>query len=520
MDLGVRHAGHGHGHGGSHFANVKYGYIILGLSLVYAAYVSVARYLYLRKWNKQARTPTGFLRAAAFGHLAIHVIVWILIFTVLLFMNVHNLSTTYSMVLKRLGRLAYCLVPLDAVLALRPAFLGPHASYLQHLGLHKWLLRLILVAVVAHGIGYSVKWLIEHRFWNRTLAWRNFLGVVPFWMTLVLLVVSLRPVRRKIYGLFYIWHNVTVFAFTGFMLWHARPGVTDILVLAFLLYGIQIFLRIRYTFKLEKVTIFDTEESLLRLVRLQKPPNYPVEWVPGSHLRFSWRLTNWRYWVWPSHPFSICSLPNDSTVDLVVKKGLRFEIFLSLEYSMTSPYSLVPPPLFDTADNVHVICGGSGISLGVPVYRYFKKNSSVLANMTWCVRNASDTFVLSELGISHPVDVFVTKGELSSTMFVNNGSEEDYGLLNSKGDDLELESLNLEETDSTNPFADEFKMLQDVVKFKRGRPLFDEIFSQFRETDEPRNKWIVVCGPSSLINAVKKWGKLHQVQVFEEVYDM
>ncbi|PSK40499.1 hypothetical protein C7M61_000144 [Candidozyma pseudohaemuli] len=501
MSIESRHAGHGHG---NHFANVKYGHIIFGISVAYALYVSVARYLYLRKWNNQAKAPTGLVKSAAYGNLWVSVVFWTFLILFLSFINVENLATMWVIVIKRLGRVGYCLVPLDAVLALRPACLGPHALYLEHLALHKWLSRVIVVATTAHGIGYWVKWIIELRFWAQNVRYQNFLGVVPFLMSVLLLAVSIRPARRKIYAFFYIWHNATVFAFTFFMLWHARPGVTDVLIFSFCIYGLQVFLRIKFTHRLEKMTIVDPEDSQLRLVKLQKPPNYPAEWIPGSHLRMSWKITNWKYWVYPTHPYSIGSLPGDATIDLVIKKGFRFEMFSSLEYSISLPYCSVPPPLYQTADNVHVICGGSGISLGVPIYRYLKQNSSVITNMTWCVRNDNDVFVLPST--MDPIDVYVTKAE--TTLFVNNNQEEDHGLLNK---DVELELLDGSGTSSPPELA---------VNFKKGRPIFDEIFAHFGDTAEPDNKWIVVCGPSALIEAVKKWGKVNHVHVFEELYDM
>lgn len=518
MSIKARHAGHGHG---NHYANIKYGYITLAVSAAFMVYLIATRFLFIKRWKSQARTPSGVLRFLSEGSLTLRVLIWTILVVGILFANVSNLGTSYTVVLKRLGRVGYCLVPLDVVLAIRPTFLGPHSLYLQYLGLHKWLLRLIILATTVHGVGYSIKWLIEKRFWNRTFAWRNFLGVIPFWMSLLLIVVSLRPLRRKLYGLFYIWHNITVFAFTAFMLWHARPGVTDVLVFIFFLYGVQIFLRIRLTHRVEKLTLVDPEDSQLRLVKLQKPANFPVDWVPGSHLRMSWRLTNWRYWVYPTHPYSISTLPGDTTVDLVIKKGFRFEIFLSLEYSISSPYNLFPPQLFQTADNVHVICGGSGISLGVPVFRYLKQNSSVITKMTWVVRSIKDTYVLPELGVQHSVDVYVTQGNLDNTLFFNTGDEEDYGLLNLDGKDMELESLNLDDDEPTNPFTDEAGTLAlRAINYHKGRPILHEVFSHLGETDDPRNKWIVVCGPAPLISAVKKWGKLNKTNVFEELYDM
>lgn len=495
----IRHGGHGH-----HGASIKYGHIIFGISVAYALYISLARYFYLRKWNKQGKTPLGFTKSAAYGNLWVSVAFWTFLTVALSVINIENLGQAWIIVIKRLGRVGYCLVPLDAVLALRPACLGPHALYLEHLALHKWLSRVIVLATTAHGIGYWVKWIIELRFWALNLRWKNTLGVIPFLMSVLLLAVSIRPARRRIYAFFYIWHNLTVFAFTAFMLWHARPGVTDILVFSFCLYGLQVFLRIKFTHRLEKISIVDPEDSQLRVLKLQKPANYPADWIPGSHLRLSWRLTNWRYWVYPTHPYSIASLPEDPTIDLVIKKRFRFEVFSSLYYTISTPYCSIPPPFYQSAENVHVICGGSGIALGMPVFRYLKQNLSVVTYMTWCVRSETDVFVLPSS--MDPIDIYVTKAE--STLFVNDTREEDNGLLSK---DMELELLD----GSGSP-----SLLGPTTNFKKGRPVFDEIFAHFGDTTEQDNKWIVVCGPQLLINAVKKWGKLNRVCVFEEVYDM
>lgn len=509
MDIHVRHAGH------HHTANIKYGYITLGISIVAALVIAVCNHLYLHNWHRDGKpSRKSFWRRVAQAPVWLHMVLWSAIVLGLSFFTVKDLAANYTLVVKRIGRVGYSLVPFDLLLAIRPSLLG--GSYLEYISLHKWLLRLILAVVVLHGVGFLAKWIIEGTFWTKTFQWANLNGVIVATLSIVLALVSVRPLRRRMYGVFYVIHNVTVLTFCILILMHARPGVLDFVILLLAMLAFQIYQRLTLVHAVPNMSIVDKESATLRLLRVTKPDAFPSHWHAGSHIRIGYARSNFRFWLFPSHPYTLASLPADETLDLVVKKGMRFEVFSSLEYTVSNPFKSLPPPCFSTAENVNIFCGGSGISLGVPIFRYFKHSSSAKVNLFWCTSNKDDAYILDELKISHRIDVFVT-GQ-NETLFVSSQNEEGSGLLN-QSEDIELESL---QTDSgSDPFDDKNAVQKNLdIVFHEGRPELDDIFGSFVETAEPANKWVIACGPQSLLNDAKAWSKAHDVQVFTELYDM
>lgn len=515
MDIQPRHAGH------HHLANIKYGYIIAGISLVYALVIAASHYIFIKKWLTNGKPAPKSIWART-GRIPVwaHITVWTVIAVGLSFYNVKELAENYNVVIKRVGRLGYALVPLDVLLAIRPSVLG--GSYLEYVSLHKWLSRLIFVLVLVHGGGYFVKWLVEHAFWRKTLKWANFLGVVVAVLCVILGTISMGPIRRRIYRWFYILHNITVFTFLALVFFHARPGVGDFVILLVVMLAYQLYQKLSLVHNITKVSIVDEDSSTLRLLRLSKPTQYPSLWYAGSHVRLGYEKSNFRYWLYPTHPYTLCSLPLDSTLDLVVKKGYRFQVFSSVAYTLSSPLQSVPPAFLTSAENVNILCGGSGISLGIPIFRYLKHNSSVIVNLFWCISNKEDAYILKELNVMSGVEVYVT-GSSHGTFLA--GSEaadnEDFGLLGGS-ELLELESLETGQT-VTDPALDgnKGKIAElPATVFHRGRPKLDEIFGSFSETDEAANKWIIACGPNSLVSDARAWSAIHNVQLYTEVYDM
>lgn len=501
MDIQKRHAGH------HHTINVKYGYIIFGVSLLYAVLFILSKQIFIRQWGSQNRPNTKSVwHKYTNSPTWIHVTIWTIIYLGLTFFNVKELGENYAVVIKRVGRLAYALVPLDILLVIRPALLG--GSYLEYISLHKWILRLILLFSVAHGVGFFVKWLVQGAFWSKTLKWANFLGVVVAGVSVVLAAISIRPIRQKVYAAFYVVHNITVFTFLVLITFHARPGIGDfaILILAMLLF--QAYQRAK-VYAAPKISIIDIDSSLLRILRISKPENYGL-WLPGSHIRLGYPRTNFRFWLFPAHPYTLTSLPEDSSLDLVVKKGFRFQVFSSLDYTISSPFEALPAPFFSSAETVSILCGGSGISLGIPIYRYLKQNSTRVS-LFWCVSNKNDVYILNEFNLTSRIDVYVTGSQ--DTLFVSETENEDNGLLHEQ---FELETLN-----SEDPFGDNHEIpFKSEIVFHTGRPNLDEILSSFSETHNQDNKWAIACGPQSLVDDVRKYSKENDVQLFTELYDM
>ena len=519
-------------HGDHHFVNIKYGYIVLGTSLLVALYLLLFKFIYIQQWKRNGihnRTltylqhpPTWFV-----------MLVLTAISIVLLQDKIHSMSTEYITVAKRSGRIAYSLIPLNIFLILRFAN-SPNLNpgyYLQNLNLHKWLSRLIFALSLLHGLSFAIKWIIEgtgakfFKFWN-------FLGIVVLIPFVVLIVVSVRYMRRKSYRVFYIVHNVTAWFMVFLITLHARPGVWPIAIVAIAMLALQLYLRFA-GYKVNSVKVIDIPLSSLQIVKIPLPLNFPL-WSPASHIRINYSILNLQSWISATHPFTIASIYEDSRTSLVlIKKKTQLSFDPQVTYLMTGPYISVPPPLFNTAQVVSILCGGSGISFGLPIYQYFKAtNASVEVNLTWCILSKDDLFVVNQLNLSH-VQVYVTgadaEEESSSEQvvpeFVIGGEEdevENHGLLK---EDIELQPIVPNPVDPNE--IDEGKSNQDDLitggrRYRLGRPKLDEIFAINNPTTilDPSTTWIIACGPDGLIQDSQKWAKEHNYQFFSEKYEM
>lgn len=491
-------------HGAHHNDNIKYGYIIFCVSVLYAVTLAIANYMFFKRWTSSGEIPhrSIWAKIRSTEKWMLNLLLWIIIVLILAFWKVHNPIEHFLVIVKRLGRLAFCLVPIDVLLVIRPSLITN--SYLELITLHKWFLRLIIAMSALHGFGFLVKWIIEGTFWSKTTSLYNFLGVGLLALALGLVIISLQPIRKRFYAIFYLWHNVVVFLFIVPMFWHARPGVSDFILLISFMLAFQIIQKISSVYKIGTISIIDDTSSSLQVLRIQKPSNYPVTWCAGAHIRLSNPMTDIKFWVFPSHPYTIASLLEDRTMDLVVRKGLRFQVSPSINYSVSKPTDSLSYQFYETAQEVVILCGGSGISLGASVFRELLIRSSFNVRLVWCITCEEDVFVLKQLGISNQAEIYVTRSR-------NVDEQEDSLLQNDLL--LELQTLNPISADSSAKENSKHKK----EKFNFGRPNLDEIFSHLVSSGPNFNNWIVACGPQTMIKEAKLWGH-NKVLVFSEYY--
>lgn len=353
-------------HGGDHYANIKYGYIVLAVSIVYLAVALRFR---------RARSPYS-------------VLVWVIVVcvTAIPVLDAHHAST----LLKRFGRISYALIPLNIVLALRPNVI----SYLDLLPLHKWLSRWIAVLAAVHSVGFAVKWAAAGEMF-KILRPLNAVGVPVFIVMVVLLVVSVRRLRTKNYRLFYWVHQVGVVLMVVAVIWHARPGVTPLALLNVLLLVVQIVLKYnRVAVDVQSVKSY----GQLAVVLFEKPQNYPLS-LPGNHLALTSRWYNLM-----SHPYTIVNYHEN--IALVVDATNKFEIttgshYISYPYSMTNAIEL--------GNSVVLFAGGSGISFALSMIVYYQ-NLQLEADFTlvWAVRDVRDTELINSFSISCKKHIYIT----------------------------------------------------------------------------------------------------------------
>lgn len=503
--ISSRHEGH------HHTANVKYGYIVLELSLLHAIGIFICKSIFQLRWTTPSK-GMGLIKSPLF----ITIVAWTLILIGLGLFHI-QLPDNYSTSIKRFGRMSYALLPFDIFLVLRPNTIG--LRYLELIDLHKWMSRLIIGCAIIHGMGYFVKWILEGAFLTKLFRLWNFLGIMVFTLNLILIIISLRYFRRRIYQYFYVVHNITVWLFVGLIILHARPGVGNYAIICAGLLGLQLFERYSKSHSITNLKVISKEGSNLVVVRIQRDLNLP-DWSSGSHIRLTYPLTNYKAWIFPTHPYTIASLESESTLDLIINKSNRFILEPQTSYSWSGPFTSFSKELLTTIDNVHIICGGSGISFAVPVFKNLKLKASH-AKLIWCVKSKNDIHVLQTLNFKEEITIHITGNLQDSTSLNTVFDEEDYGLLDyDNNENFELESLPSAETPSDDPSSlASIPHKDSKYILNQGRPNFGTSFESLVLINNS-NKWIIACGPKGLVNSVQEWANDNKINFVSEIYEM
>ncbi|EGV66835.1 Ferric reductase like transmembrane component [Yamadazyma tenuis] len=458
---------HGHGHNSSHYANIKWGYILLAGSLVYFA-VFLAYERRRPKYSKPFKIST-------------HIALWISA-TVGLCANLFpNIVENSSTLLKRFGRFSYVLTTVDLLLALRPNLL----NYVYLVELHKWMSRYVIVLGIVHSVGFLVRWLVMGQLF-KVLRLLNLLGVAIFLMFVVLLVLSIKVYRNKYYNTFYVIHNLTLVCYLGLINYHARPGVTWLTMLNLFLVTVQIV----FKFNITRIASTSVKNfGSLTLVTFEKPINYPIT-TPGSHLVLQ-LSRNWRQWIFPAHPYTIIN--NNEYLNLVVTNINRFKFDVEHMYTISFPYSSSLSLMEFEGKNVLMVIGGSGISYAISILNFYK-TVKINFRLVWVVRDKRDLALIKEFNLNCQVDLYVTGSVSSGDMASELGEQRD-GLLHN----IEMDEFEVAE-DSETP----------EIMFARGRPQI----SDFQVPD-----LLIACGPDSLIYDAQAFATANNVNFLKEFYN-
>lgn len=401
----------------------------------------------------------------------------------------------YLVALKRFGRLSYCLIPLDLLLVVRPNII----NYLEFIDLHKWISRIIIFAAYVHGLGYYYRWFFEGTVITKLFKLLNFLGVIVLLMTGILVIISIRLFRRYSYTTFYIYHNISVWFFVLLIGFHSRPGVTPFTFLNLVIMSVQIYLMFIRTFTIENLKVTEIESSNLIIVLFPKPSNFP-SWSPGSHIRLNYR----RNFILPTYPFTIASDENDSTMTLIMKKPNHFTVIGNSSYAMSTPLPSASPAFLKNAEDVVIICGGSGISFGLPILSHFKLASSATVNLIWVTRSKNDIIVLQDNPNHESIQIYITGNNFDQESEVQ---EQD--------DSIELDTIAPTDALLGSEYRD-----KDLFKVQNGRPDLEDCLGAFEGTEPKAEKWLVACGPQALISDCKRLAKKKNINLISEVYEM
>lgn len=504
-------------HGAAHFANVKYGYIVLLLSLIHIAYIYFSRRVYFKKWITTGRA-TSYKRLVSTPDTAL-LIAWAVIILALSWYH-FKLEAVNSFI-KRLGRIGYVLVTLDIFVSLKPNPL-PNVYYLELIFLHKWLSRLLVLWTLGHSIGYTSVWIQSNTF-SKIFRVLNFLGVIAMSLFLLSTIVSLKPIRRRFYKFFFTTHLIIAWLVVGLIHYHARPGVALYTFLNASLFILQIAVKI---WKSRDVVIDKTTASgsTLELITI---PNYFINQFPaGSHVRISLPRANILTYLLPSHPYTIASLPDETSIKLVVRMN-NHNLKTHQIVSCFGPFPSIHENFYKTAENVVLIAGGAGISYTLGLYQQLSRNSSIKISMIWIMRNKADTWILDHFNI-RAIDIYITGKSLTSddpqdsssitspaaattTSRFDDMDEDEQLLDNFSSDEYEMETI--------DPFNEATGAAKPNRTIKLGRPHMGS-YSNLLTQDDKANNWVVSCGSGTLNKDCKRWAEALGVRYHYEAYDM
>lgn len=390
---------------------------------------------------------------------------------------------------RRCGELSIASAALAAFLALKPQLL-PQTHQVALVGAHKWVARTSVALAYFHGIVYlctlplhkpEVKEgeiHLETRHVQAVLTKLNLLGVAALALLTVVFVVSLGPLRRRAYFLFYALHWPLATAFFVLMIWHARPS-SQILVfcgLAFIGYNFLFRVLFSRSVQFTRVQAF----GALKLVTFDPPVSARFMKSDGAHVRVSPPLLRPLTWFRSSHPYT---LVNDHQL---LARERRFKLRED-RYSLAGPFS----SSFDLQTaNVLLVVGGAGVSMLPSLAAYPGKR-------IWVTRDAAEVRALPAIGVDE-CDVYVTGGAVAE-------------------DEFELQTFHIDDEQSAaGDEADVDALLAptvgDGIRRFRGRPDLEKAAAGMSDFT------VVCCGPGSLITAAHLFAYKHRLPFWSEEF--
>lgn len=516
-------------HGNTHYANIHYGYYVLVVCFFYLLFLGILRIILKPKAagfnsSKRSRLAQKLYLVNPVVHLPI-----LLVAVFLPFYRHYSISEHATVYIKRLGRLSYVLLPLNLLLNLRPNWLlRNHYAYTDLIPLHKWLSRCIVIISVAHGVLFLIRWAMggSESLTKKIANPYNLAGILLFIPLTSMILFSMAPMRRFSYNAFYVIHNLAAILFVFVVAFHARPSVT----IPYLLINIAIllwqgFAKFYYAKRID-ILSKNIDYQNTNLVNVQLPRvALPDQFEPACHIRISpYSRLHPLYWLYPSHPFTVASLPSDAVVDLIISESYHPKSF---KFELGTPYSVinnfgpgVPRACLEQSKRVAIVCGGSGISFGLPLYRYFKEIHPVeYIQFIWLVKDAYQLKILDKLDTIGSLDgsndchAFITRSADDSTP--NQEVAHDV--------EFELESMTQDIVDENGALVSERDDLP-TSKFKfasinLGRRIdWATDLSQLVEPALVDNTWLLTCGPSALIESGRQYAADNSINFASEIY--
>ncbi|WVF71615.1 hypothetical protein IAT40_006423 [Kwoniella sp. CBS 6097] len=204
----------------------------------------------------------------------------------------------------RPGFIALSQLPLIVLLSLKsplplPIFL-PSLSYEHYNFLHRWTGRTLFVTATVHG-GMWINQFIKNGEYDQISSDKSKRGILAYALMGMVVITSLKPVRRKCYQLFWIAHVVFFVGFFAAISYHtpySRPWIYPCVAI----YGYDLFVRmLRY--RIKDATLIPVDETMTMI----HIPDCDAGWLPTQHVFLRVMRGSG---VFESHPFTITNAPS------------------------------------------------------------------------------------------------------------------------------------------------------------------------------------------------------------------
>ncbi|CCK71849.1 putative metalloreductase KNAG_0I00580 [Huiozyma naganishii CBS 8797] len=527
-------------HGNTHYANIGYGYYVLAVSVVYVAFLYGIKFI-PRKWSQSNR----FLRYVTGLSVPLHLLILMLPIFVP-FVHHYSFREHVSVYIKRVGRLSYVLLSLNLFLTLRSP-ISPFRTlyeYADFLPLHKWLSRLIVILGLVHGIWFVAKWandpnvsLVE-KMWHKK---RNTVGILISVQCLLLIILSLRTIRRKWYWLFYFNHNITNIGLLFLTAVHARPNIVKpyifINCLLVIVHGVNRIWNVQRMEINYKLRCGGGESNFVIVsLPLTRPTTETLE---CSHVRVSpYRIYNPLYWLTASHPYTVVEqtendlklVINESTFKMIPEKQYSVQ-FCGFSDNAESPITRSIPE--DPCTRIVIVAGGSGISYTIPFYRQLTQRTQYTnVQFVWITRRLEEyEFIEQNLRglLPETAEIYVTGNPLQEQRAIitttTPAMHQDGGT-----EGLDFEAIELgqwtpqqqQQQQKQQPGGEQRKIHSGRFEWGAllGRSGSAVTGEQPAEGDRGGGTWLLSCGPESLVDSASRFAQENGYGVQKESYSV
>lgn len=503
-------------HGSTHYANIHYGYYVLGVIVFYVLFLMLMRRVIPTRYTKISPWKNKLLQSIRTASPIFHLpLLAVLVFAP--FIHHYSFIGNISVYIKRLGRLGYVLVILNVLLTLRPVNPILGFNYLDFIPLHKWLSRFITVLGLCHGIAFIIKWSVasDVSVKSKVTALYNFIGVIAFLPLFAILFLSIRPYRRHNYNVFYVVHQLAQWSMVFLIPIHARPKVTVPYFLCLL--AIYIWRAFSYCYYASTVNITQRIKQDQSLSYIKVERGNIRDWLPGSHLRISkHKKTNPLYWLTPTKPYTIASLPDENQVDLIVREKAVPYVTVG-EYTVVDVYNTVSPSFLYDSQRVAIVVGGSGISFGLGVFKFLQARNLEYLKFIWLVKDKDDLHILNHCNVDvNDIEVYVTRSFPDDDTQTKSHDTNNNNSNSSAFDDIDFELENMDESGAL--LSNDPKMPPNIHFGKRLDWQVD--LAHFIETHALENTWLVCCGPESLLKDGQNYANQNYCNFVKEFYNL